>query len=107
MCKETLMNRITETEDEIEKAERAISSAQYELSNLKDEVDELRDDEHHDLLMQIHEFLVGLEKKTRPCRIATVNRISSEEDPHVCLGLDTTYFDWGFEDMLTKIKGVL
>ena len=107
MCKEDLLNKIQETQDEIDKAETAISSAQYELSNLKDELDDLRDEDHHELLTQVHEFITGLEKKTRPCRIKYIAPIYSDDDHEVVVSTDVVYFDWGFQTIIEKIKEVL
>jgi len=107
MCKSDMLHRIDELTDDIEKAESAISNAQYELSNLKDEVHELSEDDHHDLLSELYLFITSLEEKTRPCRIKYIVPIYSEDDHEVVTGMDTTYFDWGFEAIIARLKGVL
>jgi hypothetical protein len=112
MCEKTdeLINKIDEVKDEIDKAESAISSAEYELGELKDELEDISFDFDKakvvDLFLQVRDFITHLEKKTCPCRVATINPIYSEDDSQVVISMDTTYFDWGFTDILTTIHQI-
>ena len=107
MCKDTLMTQIKDTEEEIERAESAISSAQYEITTLKEIAEDLKEEDHHELLTELYTFIKGLEEKTRPCRIETIKPIYSDDDPEVVTLMETTYFDWGFTDIIAKIREVL